>query len=912
MLSRKSAFIKLSCVFAALQFVSFNATAQDILTFDITGKRNSGGIGSFSGDAGGLPAKQSSIIPIVQVRTAKLRNQGNTKNTNTKCDDRTKKPVIIATGEKYIDEDDFTAVNEYGLSLKRFYRSAGGPGSSPIWRFSLDYPVLQYPIRGVVQVSGGYTTPAAVAITLPDGTQWTYRYYGENADDGHGDVLIYTSDNLSYPGRLTFRRDGSAWQLYRNGITYHYTSGGQLESFTTNSGAKTSFFYNGPGSTLSQVVNAAGQTVQFKYQSSQFPYVITQVVDPNGGIWNYEYDVNQNLSKVTSPGSVPDIRQYHYESTVPSQARLLTGITVNGVRYTRYFYDSTSRVQQSGLENGEEVDKFSYGTNQTIVTDQYGQVVAHSFANLNGEMKETSVSRAGTSTCAASAAQTAYDSNGNTDYTVDWNGNTTDYSYDSQGRLISSTIAANTASAITQIMTWDEDDITSVQTSGADRKPYYQADYNYSFSGADYRQLLSLKETDLKTGVVRQNTYSYTFWPSGVINTRTVAAISASGNRVSTYTYDQFGNLITLTNPLGQQEKWSGHDQLGRPAHYTDINGVTTDYIYQPNGNLTSIQQNLPEGVKVTQIAYNNMHLPTDISYSTGKVDRFRYTSGGRLEGTGDALNNFAHTTIDIVNRIIRQSSPREVPGSSATPTAVSSGEFSTSTVLDSQGHVYTRTGNSGQNFNYRYDANGNLLSVTDAIGRISSYTYDELNRLVTSTVPDGGKTIFSYDVTGHLYTVRDPRGLTTTYQYNSFGDKVRTISPDTGTTTYSYDDTGRLSNETFADAKVVVYSWDPLGRLQTETSGNVQTTFIYDEGAFGKGMLTRIIDRTGETQYEYNAAGQILRQTNSVMGKIFNTRWTYDSAGHKLTMAYPSGFMLKYSYDNFGKVSSIKANDAR
>jgi YD repeat-containing protein len=317
----------------------------------------------------------------------------------------------------------------------------------------------------------------------------------------------------------------------------------------------------------------------------------------------------------------------------------------------------------------------------------------------------------------------------------------------------------------------------------------------------------------------------------------------------------------------------------------------------------------LPNGVRTTTYAYHPNGKIERINFPDGRIQRFAYNAAMRLEGLGDAGNNYVRTSVDMATRTVRTSSPRHVPGAGAVPSAVASGEFSSTVVLDTLGRPFTRRGNNGQSLQYRYDANGNVETTTDAAGRVTRNTYDELNRLLTSTAADGGTTTMTYDGDGRLATVKDPRGLVTSYAYNGFGDPVKVTSPDTGATSYGYDAAGRLDTKTTADGRTIRYQWDALGRLEARSSNGVTESFAYDEGSYGKGKLSRMNDRSGETRYSYGAGGELERQTNTVFGKVYDTRWEYDSAGRLVTMTYPSGLKLQYGYNGVGQVSVISSN---
>lgn len=117
------------------------------------------------------------------------------------------------------------------------------------------------------------------------------------------------------------------------------------------------------------------------------------------------------------------------------------------------------------------------------------------------------------------------------------------------------------------------------------------------------------------------------------------------------------------------------------------------------------------------------------------------------------------------------------------------------------------------------------------------------------------------------------------------------------------------MVTETLADGKVITYSWDKLGRNRSRNSGKMGAQYNYDQGAYGKSRLTSITDWTGRTDFTYNAAGQLTGQANNVYGKVYNTKWSFDSAGRLSTMTYPTGLVLTYAYDASGRIASVKSN---
>lgn len=357
------------------------------------------------------------------------------------CDATTTNPVIIATGEKVKPETDFIAQGLYAIELTRTYRSKNSTSNvfGPNWPSSFDAIRLLYSTQSCRMIDN-VCYPLSATATEPNGAQYKYSLIG-----GTEEYRVYGSASK---GTLYYMGAG-AWELVRGDTTFTFNSAGRVTSKTVGGATLTYTYVSGK---LTNVQNLVGQNVTLTYTGSR----VTSIADPGGNTWAYTYNANGMLETVTSPGSSPDIRRYHYE--VASAPTLLTGISINNVRYSTYSYLADKRVQESGLAGGEERDTFVYGTNQTTVTSAAGQPITYSFTTINGAMMPSAVSRAGTATCAASASQTVYDPNGYLDYQLDWKGNKTDYTYVADGKLMNVTSAAGTAAAKSRYFTWAGDD----------------------------------------------------------------------------------------------------------------------------------------------------------------------------------------------------------------------------------------------------------------------------------------------------------------------------------------------------------------------------------------------------------------------------------------------------------------------
>jgi RHS repeat-associated protein len=819
----------------------------------------------------------------------------------SKPEQSTCNPVNLATGEKFKVEQDFVAGSSYGLPLERTYRAFNATATmfGPKWMSAYDFPYLRKSGCYKHPDYGNLCLPETVTLTLPDGATYTYDRVPQL-------VILYKVKNSAAGG--TFIYDPYlGWELDRNGTKYSFSAAGVLQSIKSAGGlVLLQYTYGTNPFQPIRVTNAAGQSVQFTWVNNR----VTTVTDPAGNNWSYGYNASGMLSSVTSPGPSPNIRTYHYEFT--GSSTLLTGISINGVRHSTYDYYSNGRAKESRLAGNEERDTFTYSGNQTTVTAASGQSTTYSYTVAQGELQIASISRAPTSTCPAADAQTFYDANGWVDYTLDWKGNRTEYTHDSAGRLLSVTAAFGTNAAMTRVNSWSGDQLVETAYRDAANTTYAKVTYAYvaSNGGTAAGKLASQTWTDLTTGVTRQTTYGYAFHANKVLSSMTVTRSLPGGSAVTTLAYDTTGNLTSVANPLGHQVSYSNHSALGLPGRMTDANGILTDYTYDTKGQIVSATQQLPTGNRTTTFTHNNDRQITRIAHPDGRINQFRYLASGRLEGVGNALDQFVSFGFDVPGNTATVTSARRVPTlSGSTLSSASSGQFSASEQFDSLMRPRVALGNNGQQITRGYDNNGNLVSVTDAANRTTTYTYDALDRVTSITAADGGVTTIGYDVRGNVAYVQDPRSVRTSFTYDGFGQVLTQASPDSGTTSYAYDSAGRLITKTLANGKVINQTWDALDRMTSRWGGGRTESFTYDQGMYGKGRLTRLAGPGSQTDYEYGASGELIQQTTVNHGATFTTTWSYDAAGRLVGMTYPGGLALGYAYGSGGRLASITSN---
>ena len=464
-----------------------------------------------------------------------------------------------------------------------------------------------------------------------------------------------------------------------------------------------------PAGRLLCVTDHWGHQLQFEYDSFGR---ITRMIDPVDQSILYEYDgpsggcmshdaknracSANNLTKVTYPDGKS--RTYYYNEAAQINggtacpyaltvgngfANLLNALTgladENGARHITWTYDCLGRATSSQLAGGTEKVSFTYrsyntdyspdGSAMMTITHTLGTpanpqttAVNLKYQKVLGSPKAMYVYQP----CVecGSIRQRTYDANGNVVSTADWNGNTTNYTYDLSRNLETKRVeAAGTAQARTITTQWH----TTYRLPVLIAEPKKLTTFTYDASG----NLLSKTEQATSdatgaqgaaatvTGTLR--TWNYTYNNVGQVLTET-----DSLNHITSYSYDNQGNLVTITNAAGHMTALSNYDANGRVGRITDPNGLTTDLTYNPRGWLMSKSV----GGDITSYAYDGtgqlieVTLPDDSTISYTYDDAHRLTSitdnqGNSISYTLDAMGNRTKEEVKDPNGVLTRQTTR-------------------------------------------------------------------------------------------------------------------------------------------------------------------------------------------------------------------------------------------------------------
>ena len=347
-----------------------------------------------------------------------------------------------------------------------------------------------------------------------------------------------------------------------------------------------------------------------------------------------------------------------------------------------------------------------------FITGPNGTVSTLNSSTILGRPALTSQSQPAGSGCTASASAQAYDDNGNVASRDDFNGNRACYAYDTSrnlqtvilaglqggaaGKACPTNLASYTPSASDaahperktttvwhpdwalkareaepkKITTWvyngQPDPIgggsASCVTPAAtlpDGKPIAVLCARYEQATTDATGALGVSAT--VTGATRKWSYTYNQYGQVLTETTPKQSPTDSLSHTTIYTYysdtsissnvgHTLGDLYTVTNPRGQASTFTSYDGAGRLLSSTDANNVVTAQTYWPRGWLRTQTVTPASGAALTT-TYD--YWPTGLLKTVTMPDastlNYTYDDAHRLTDITDAAGNTIHYVLDNV-----------------------------------------------------------------------------------------------------------------------------------------------------------------------------------------------------------------------------------------------------------------------
>lgn len=413
----------------------------------------------------------------------------------------------------------------------------------------------------------------------------------------------------------------------------------------------------------------------------------------------------------------------------------------------------------------------------------------------------------------------------------------------------------------------------------------------------------------------------------------TAASSPLLGEQTLTKSYDSYYGtyLVAETNPLGQTTRLEYNYTLGLPSREIDANNVSVSAIYDAFGRLTQLIR--PEDTTDQpsfQVAYSDslsgfnvgsglkIWLKQKLNGDNDYIVSHQYDGLGRetITVNGDSFpeNGTVQRSPDDAIQVEYEFDALGRLASQSTPYTVSEAAFWTTNRYDILGRTTQVHSPDGTHLSSLYD--GLTIVSTDSKGRSTTSVANVWGQVVRVTPPEGPKVEYSYDVLGRLVLAKRGRAETA-IAYDALGRKTVMDDPDMGHWSYVYDANGNLVTQTDARLCSLNLQYDAINRLIGKTSSgsgcNVQvnTVYQYDQGFYGKGRRTSMLDSSGKTTWKYDSRGRMTEESKTIGAYgPFVTTWGYNFADLPVSITYPGGEVVTTTYNNRMLMESLSGTD--
>jgi RHS repeat-associated protein len=455
--------------------------------------------------------------------------------------------------------------------------------------------------------------------------------------------------------------------------------------------------------------------------------------------------------------------------------------------------------------------------------------------------------------------------------------------------------------------------VGSLSGAGAGSEASHQAIETLSYSNKILTRSLSQDQTDV--------VYSYEY---DKVKGLYIKTETASGNRVTRWTWDIENNLISLQKngeyEMRMDKVCEDSVIIDRSNRLTYVDRDSIGFVkavYHPDGRKTRYQtagREWPEldqewgssgstaSWGVTQILMasgatvnygrNSKGLATSATYSKGsesKQFRFLYDSYGNL----------------IEKRLLEGSAPNNAVD------RVDTWQY------DSHGNIEFYEDSENRRWLYELNSRGDVTKVTEPSGNFWRYFYNGNGQLERSLDPIGYERLYNYSNRGLLIEMRDRFELgqeaVTRYAHNHRGLVTRITDPLNHIWHYEYNDSGEVETATDPEQKVTRYTYDFRGRVKSVRDGNnVVVSYDYFDTA-GGGLppqssqpfqgFERVTYPTMVTEQYHDLAGRVVRtvrRPNQGAEQVLVYDWDDDDQLQSLRRADAS--VVTFTWDVLGR----------
>ena len=822
------------------------------------------------------------------------------------------------------DEVDFANKSPYPIVWSRHYSAR-----TKQWSFNYDRHVL---FSADIAGQGAALDAFTVVLQRQDGQ--TYAFKGTKANHVWTWVADLRESQWDDPtaapappilGKLASSEDLTSFSFKNHlGETENYDARGRLVSMQDRRNLPLQFSYDSQGR-LGSVADASGRRLDVTYPSdvptdpnallteaefmdlypdrvSDYPSAISD----GSGQFALDYYFFRNIDTpagFTQPANLrdpvvlgavltPDFSVATFYS-YDDQSLLVSKMDAYGNLFNQYDY-SDFNVSGVSVTHGTQPGTTRYGWNGVITPANHLALLESDSTSV----KITSQSAPCPVCIGPEKASIQYDAAQNPIRLVDFNGHVQTRTYDMvRGLPLTITDNPGTPDERTRTFTWNArfDRPSSIvePVTTTDGRQTRATTFSYDNNGnmTEWGQAVSGHSASGQSRFAYARNFNAFGQPATVYD----------ANRSPTnYTYDNQGNLLTVTDALGHVTTLGSYDPFGNAGTITDPNGLTVRLTRDGQQRIISLEKGCDPSVgpdchwETTTFTWTPFGKISGVTSPSGRALYYQYDDAERLVSIeAHAKNGRLLGTSAITENESGQ--PSRIRFLDSDGTAFETGTFD----YDELNHLTQAVAGFGFRSTFTRDPENNLTSITNGINQKITQDFDGLNQLVKTTLPDSDTVELTRGIDGPVNALKDPAGNTTRWTWTGFGDVATRQSPDTGFSRYEYDFNHNVLIAVNAQGRALRNTFDKLNRMTVQTSNSGESLgFTYDTCPNGVGRLCSVSSPAGVTSFDYDLWGRVIRKGFvAAASDSFQTesRYQYTDQGELAYYHMPNGNTASY-----------------
>lgn len=332
--------------------------------------------------------------------------------------------------------------------------------------------------------------------------------------------------------------------------------------------------------------------------------------------------------------------------------------------------------------------------------------------------------------------------------------------------------------------------------------------------------------------------------------------------------------------------------------------GLITFYEYPEDANAQMRDGPAPAPIRLLRGASKKSARP---------IAELVYDNNGKLVASKDALGNVTRYSYDVRGDLVGMTDASSVvyafgKDDFGRVTSSAVGERKESVEYGKDGRVAVQVSPGGSRTGFKYNRLGMVEEVSVDGQVVTKLERDKTGQVIAQSDALGRQARLERDTDGRVTGVIDTGKRLTRYEYDKDGNLAKQTDAKGNWVRFERDGDGRLVRQTNAAGQEFLWKYDARGKLESRSNGVQQMRYALDTAGRMKEIVYQDLKAQSvqKVDFEYDQEGRLVQASNddtrisnhydeagrlsarelSVDGETFATRYAYDAAGRRTSLA--------------------------